>query len=86
MDQRAALERGDEVHRAQRADVVSERGVKHASLSVAEHHELRFVAAGALVRGIGKGRGQDGHVPPRPAQRRVELVALVHEARGADPW
>jgi len=83
---RAALKRDDEVHRAQRADVVSHGGVKHAPAAVAEHQELRFVAAGSVVGGVGM-RGSPARscsvrarASPRTARRPDAST------RRAAPW
>src|SRR5919108_959640 len=71
---RPALQGHDEILRAHGDDVMTFGGVEHAALAVCDRHENRFVAMG-LLRVC---RGQNGHLLPRPAQARVELVCVVH--------
>jgi hypothetical protein len=55
--------------------------MEHTSLAVTEHHQLRLVAPGAVVRRIGMRGCQHRHVAARPPHQRVQLVALVHPHR-----
>src|SRR5580765_5145537 len=49
---RSALERGDEADTTEGRDVVPERRMEDPSLAIAEHHQHRLLAAGALIAGI----------------------------------
>src|SRR5688572_26674003 len=61
---RSALERDHEVNGTETIDIVAERRVEDAPLSVAERHQHRLIPTGSTVGRVGVRRTEDGHVFP----------------------
>ena len=73
-----ALEGGDKADTTERRDVVPERRMEDAPFAIAEHHQHRLLAAGALIAGIRERCRKNRHVLAGAAKSRVQLVSDMH--------